>query len=393
MQRNPDAGSHLAYVRFLAEKQALPGPGDCSVCHHPPLYYAAAALVSLAFGSGRALQLLSLVALGGFGLLAARCFARLFARPAQQALATALVVLWPLGVIASARVNNDVAFYLVAAACFYFLLRWWQTPETRWLGLAAGAAALGLFVKANALVLVLLVLAVVLLRTARRGGSGRSQWLLAGALVMVAALHGFFRAGAGGALSHRVLGTAYKTAPGELDPRGAGYYTRFEPRSFVRVPYAEAAIPRGLEPTFWNHWLKSSLHGTRTRVFAFLAAPEPPAARRVAQTLNALLLALLAFGIAGAWLSRRFAGPYRELLAVSAGVWVAAAVAFHALVPTGHHADFRFVFPVLIPAGALYVDITYGLRRRGLWLWHAGYLLVELFVAFSLAYVLALRVS
>lgn len=393
MQRNPDAGSHLAYVRLLAEKQALPGPGDCSVCHHPPLYYAAAALVSRAFGSERAVQLLSLVALGGFGLLAAHCFARMFPRPAQQALATALVVLWPLGVIASARVNNDVAFYLVAAACFYFLLRWWQAPETRWLGLAAGAAALGLFVKANALVLVLLLLAVALLRTARRGGTRRSQWLLAGALVAVAALHGFFRAGAGGALSHRVLGTAYKTAPGELDPRGAAYYTRFEPRSFVQVPYAESGIPRGREPTFWNHWLKSSLHGTRTRVFAFLSAPEPPAARSIARALNGLLLALLAFGIAGAWLSRRFAGPYRELLAVCTGVWVAAAVAFHALVPTGHHADFRFVFPVLIPASALFVDITYGLRRRGLRLWHAGYLLVELFVAFSLAYVLALRVS
>ena len=44
------------------------------------------------------------------------------------------------------------------------------------------------------------------------------------------------------------------------------------------------------------------------------------------------------------------------------------------------------MFPLLVPASILFADRVDALRRRRVPLWHAGYLLTELVVAFSVAY-------
>ncbi|MFO0570741.1 MAG: glycosyltransferase family 39 protein [Polyangiaceae bacterium] len=155
--RNPDASQHLAYIQFLLDRHALPRATDCSVCHHPPLYYLAAAAlaqVCRALGTApeRTLQLASLTLMFAVNVLYAYVNTALFPRPAQRAWATALVAFWPLGIIASARVNNDVGFYAFAARVFFCLVRWWRRPQARWLGIAAAAVALGAL-GANAMVL------------------------------------------------------------------------------------------------------------------------------------------------------------------------------------------------------------------------------------------------
>jgi hypothetical protein len=54
--RNPDAHAHVQYVRYLLDHHALPRATDCSECHHPPLYYLAAAPVLAACERSRALD-------------------------------------------------------------------------------------------------------------------------------------------------------------------------------------------------------------------------------------------------------------------------------------------------------------------------------------------------
>lgn len=395
--RNPDASQHLAYIQFLLDRHALPRATDCSVCHHPPLYYLAAAAlaqVCRALGTApeRTLQLASWTLMFAVNVLYAYVNTALFPRPAQRAWATALVAFWPLGIIASARVNNDVGFYAFAAGVFFCLVRWWRRPQARWL-VAAAAVALGaLGVKANAMVLVGLVLALVAYRSYRlRSRPERTSIAVALGLLLGALALSALRGEPGASLPARALGSAYKSSSRELDARGPRYYLAFDPVSFVKQPRAESAIPKSAEPTFWNHWLKSSLLGTKNRGRTALFEVEPRRSETVARALNASLLGLLGFGFVGAWLSRKYAGPYRGFLAVCVGVWVVAGVGFHAFVPTGHHADFRFVLPVVAPASALLVDVAYGLRRRGLLLWHAGYILSELVLAFSTAYLFALK--
>lgn len=398
--RNPDAWAHLQYVQFLVERQALPRATDCSVCHHPPLYYLAAAGIyrgGQAVGAPpeRVVQLFSLALMGVFTVASALSLQRLLPRPYQQRLALALVVFWPATVMAAARINNDVAYYAVAAVTLHALVRWWQEPSARRLLLAAGLAALGLFVKANALAMVILLLAVVTLRWARaedRRAFGRAVLVPVGALVLVAALHGLVRGSPGAPLAGRVLGTAYKTAPTEIEPRGLAYYVGFKPGSFVEVPYVEAvSFKKSAEPTFWNHWLKSSLFGTRNFRFAFLIAREPEQAKVLARSMNGILLALLGFGLVGGVLAQRYATAVTTLLFTCVAVFAGLGLGFHWLVPTAHHADFRFVYPMLVPAAALFADVTAGLRRRGLWLWHGGYLLALNLVAFSIWYFVVLR--
>jgi len=395
--RNPDAASHLAYIRHVAETLSLPTSADCSVCHHPPLYYVAAAAVyrgcqAAGLPAPRGTQWLSLALMGVFSVVSALTIARLLPKPYLQAVAIALVVFWPSTITSAARISNDVAFYAVAALCFHCLVRWWRATEQKWLLWASVFALVGLFVKANALILVVLVAALVLVRLSRDlAGAELARKALPtlAVLVVLTSLHGFVRG------SHQtplkdVLGTAYKTAPKELDPQPASYYLWLEPKPFVRTPYAEVQRFHDREPRFWNHWLKSSLFGTRNRIFAFLAAHEPRGSREIASALNAFLLALLAFVGAGLALTWRRPSESRVLAGTAVAVYAAIAVGFHVLVPAAHHADFRFAFPVLVAAAVLFADVVGSLRRRGVLLWHLGYLLPELVVAFSIAYFVVL---
>jgi hypothetical protein len=88
--------------------------------------------------------------------------------------------------------------------------------------------------------------------------------------------------------------------------------------------------------------------------------------RVLARALNAVLLALLGYALVGAWLARRHATAATSLLFACVAVYTGLAVAFHVLIPTAHHADFRFAYPLLVPASALFADIVGGLRRRRL---------------------------
>jgi hypothetical protein len=84
-------------VRFVIDRLALPQASDCSVCHHPPVYYVVAAGVyrgceTVGASPERGLQLLSLFMMGVFTFVSALTVASLLPRSYQQRLAIALVV-------------------------------------------------------------------------------------------------------------------------------------------------------------------------------------------------------------------------------------------------------------------------------------------------------------
>ncbi|MBI5533462.1 MAG: glycosyltransferase family 39 protein [Deltaproteobacteria bacterium] len=394
-ERNPDAVSHLAYVQYVAAHRAIPSNADCSVCHHPPLYYVAAAAAYRAFqaaGSGEPAlgpQMLSFLLFTGFVLMSAVAIRRLAPDGRAQDLATALVVFWPSSVLNSHRVSNDVMLYAVAAGVLLCLVRWWQKPAASMLWAASGLAVVGMFTKANGLVLSALVVAVALAglwRSDDRRSLGRAMAPALVALLLVSALHGLIRGSRSASLPLNVLGSAYTNSAEQAIKPTLRYYCTFQPWSFVTAPYATARRFRSEEPTFWNHLLKSSLLGTHNVMPVHLPAPEPD--QRLARAMNVALLAMLSWMGSGLLLGRASRSAARTFCLVATAVFVSAALVFHVFVPYGFHADFRFIFPAIVPAAVLYAHGVEDVRKRALRLWPVGFGLAGVFVLLSIAYFL-----
>jgi hypothetical protein len=400
--RNIDATAQLDYINFVLTHHVLPANSRCVVCHHPPLYYLLAAGVRGVLEAGHVthvesgLMALSLVLSAVFLLFSVLVIERLATGSGPRLLATALVVFWPYTTLNSVRVHNDAGLYPVAAITLYLLVRWVQDGG-RWRLVGAGVMALvGLAVKSNAAILVGLVLVLVAYR-ALRAADRRVVLREAApvvALLLCLAVGGTLARGARGAgLATRFLGTAYKEAPGEVTERSARFYLTFSPTAMVARPYAQARwlSPATREPTYWNHLLKSSVYGTRITLGGGTEVWESP---RLARAGIWVLLALTAFLALGLLLTARAPCPARTVALLAVGVYVLGGLAFHLIVPISYHADFRFIFPVIVPLAVLYAQAAAALRSR-LRLWPAWVVVAGAFIALNVAYFLpaAIRVA
>lgn len=393
-ERTYDAAGHLYYVRHLVEQHRLPASDGCHVCHHPPLYYGLAAPVYAACRATAlpspevGLQLLSLALMVVFAVFAALTLVRVPATTGQQTLAVALVVFWPSSIRNSVRVNNDALLYALVAAGLYFALRWHEQHRRGHLWAACALAALAVLTKANghALVVVLLGLALAhVVRSAdRRSAFDHLAGPVVALLVVVAANANLRRDGYGGAAARNLLGAAYKTKPKQLLVDPPGTYTSFSMRSYLRQPFAVAQPGRPAQDGYWSHLLKSSLWGTRNlgRNFERDFAPSP----RIAAGANFALLALLAFATSVVLLARRQAlrrcGAHLFMVAV----FLAMGLGFRISMPTVHHGDFRFIYPLLIPAAALFLWALGTLRRQERVLEAVGWGAASSLIVLSIAY-------
>ncbi|MBI5535720.1 MAG: glycosyltransferase family 39 protein [Deltaproteobacteria bacterium] len=367
--RNYDAPAHLKYVEHVLRHRALPAEGDCSICHHPPAWHILAAMVYGAceatgvVAPTKGLQLLSLVLWLCFLAMSALAIQRLLSRTYQQTLAMAFVVFWPYSIINSVRVNNDALMYALSAAVIHLLVRWYQQPRRRWMLAACACVVAALLTKASALSLVALVGVVLAMRVAR--SSGRRALLreclpIVGGLLVVVAVFGTVRASRGKDLVRGTLGAAWRTQGIDMAERTARYYLTFDLPAQVRKPYADVGI--GIrEPTYWNHLFKSSLYGTG-QGSGPVGVMVPSV--KIARILNYLLPALTVVMAVGCALGRRDPRRRRLLCVAIAASFLTAGLAFHLMVPVSHHADFRFVMPVLLACSVLYAYAVEALRRR-----------------------------
>jgi hypothetical protein len=377
------------------------------MCHHPPTFHLLAVLgrqllEPLSVDCDVASQTVAFVLSVVFLVFAVLTVERLLEPAWQRALAVALIAFWPYSVINAARVNNDVAFYAVASPVLYLLVRFSEDARPRWLWLACALAAFGLFVKASSLALISLVVAAVavaIVRAPNRRALGRSAAPALVALIAFTTVHGLARGGRAEPMVQRVLGTSYKPDAAEATPRTLRTYLTFDPRAIVSPPYVVTSHLRSQEPSYWNHLVKSSLFGTRNpppaRLLRHLRPRKEPLvepSESLATAMNALLLALLAALLASVALSGR---PDRTRLVCLAALaaMVAASLGFHLLVPVGNHADFRFVYPVVVPASVLYVSAVAAARARSAALTLFGHAIAVAFVLMSIAYFLSAKLA
>ncbi len=363
-ERNYDAGDQLAYVRYLVEHRSRPPPAECTVCHHPPLYYAVGALVYAFLDATKltsvetGLQLLGLVChlvFVGFAIGTARLLVR---SKGELNLATALIVFWPYGIENSVRVHNDSLATTLLGVATYFIVRWTRTAKTRDLYRAALITGFGLLTKSSGYAVALALGILLAERFFRSHDKVRflGKAVVAGLLVanglLLNARGKETPPNEGAPLCHKILGTACDIGQHQWAKNTPSSYLTLDLKAFRAEPYALAERGQGRD-NFWNHLFKSSLLGTHNTTPDAETSYEPN--RTVARIMNGLLLGMDAFValIAVAFARRRAIRRFWVVLVCVTSA-IALMVCFRVLVPSPHHNDFRHIFWIIAVLSATY---------------------------------------
>jgi 4-amino-4-deoxy-L-arabinose transferase-like glycosyltransferase len=390
-----DAFDQLSYVRFIEQNAELPPAKYCRICHHPPLYYLVAALWAhigliprFLLSYGKSLQVLGLLIWFGFVVFAILIVKRYVrARPARY-LAAAMLVFWPYGIMSSVRIGNDGLTAALTTAALYFMLRWFEDrrgPALYWATLLSG---LGLLTKSSAYIAVGTLLLLLAWRHRRAIATGSS---LRKPAAVVALLGGCAALGAANKLQSGQLNWCQSLLGSVCDALRGGQpfvgnrlmnYVYFDVPSFVSEPFIHVFRPETGHDYFWNSVLKSSLFGT------YSLAIEPrfaaPRGATLALAINVLLLGMVLYVLLGlGGLRREHLRRYRVLWLFGV-VSLAFLAGLRAIVPMAHHADFRFVLPLLVP-GCLFYALSvnrFGARRRVLQV--LGYAMGMAFIVLTL---------
>jgi len=161
----PDVVGHIAYLKFVADKHALPLATDGWSTYHPPLFYVLSSLIRGGLGGANlALKLLPFAAGLGQVLLARWVAGRIFPQlQGVQALVIVFAASLPMNLYVSQFFSNEglAGFLIGLTICQAIVLstrEQFALREFAWLGLFAGLA---LLTKYTALVAVVAVLAVL----------------------------------------------------------------------------------------------------------------------------------------------------------------------------------------------------------------------------------------
>jgi hypothetical protein len=374
--RTHDAGEHVVYVEYLLAHHAIPPPSAGWSFYHPPLYFALAALLwrtLTALGvSARPMLIVALQAqslafhLGylAFALLAGKRWldalldARVGPDPTVRArlgtLFAALLCLWPSGILHSVRIGNDDLFYLWFGGFLFFVTRWWLDGRRRDFNLAAVFAALSMLTKSNGLIEFAVLAVLWGVHVARDPGrSIRSALKLAWPAVVLfalptgATLLRAIRDTAGGEHHHLLVGNSEHLDTRLAVGNGAANYLWFDLKMLVTQPFSTSWSDDAGRQYFANFMLKTSLLGDYQFEGATLA--------NLSIVLSFLFLPILAcVALAVAHQSRKdwlATLPLPLTLAVS----VASLAALRMSIPMACSNDFRYIWPIVMPALCLYV--------------------------------------
>lgn len=398
-ERNYDGGPQLQYIEFIVKNHRRPPAAHCLICHHPPLYYGAGAVVYAFFNATRlaspaeGLQLFGLVLFMIFLAYGARTAALLLPERRDRLLATALMVFWPYSVHNSVRLHNDSMATAWMAIAVFHVVRWAQQERPRDLYLGALFTALGLLTKSSAYAVVPVLGALLVSRFFRSrdklrflGRGAVAVALVAGALLLNARGKETPRM-KNGPLCHKILGNACDIDPRMFVENEVENYVYLDLPSFVREPYALAKREGSGRQYFWNHLLKSSLFGTHNTVADRETAYELN--RAVAAVMNALLLGMIAYlGIGLVAVNKRRLARRWAAVILNLASCVAFMMGFRALIPAPHHSDFRHVFHAVILVSIAYAAAVAHFRRAAPALGWIGRLLSVPFLALSIFYFL-----
>lgn len=349
-------GGHYDYIQHIVNNKEIPPPNKGWTYFHPPLYYASAAFISapaeaLALDNTLLLQSFSIFCWIVFLMSAAATLkVSITHSPSSLMAGTALLMMWPSGIIHSVRLGNDVAFYAIYGIAFFATLLWWRSDQRKYLFISATFCLLGLLVKSNALIIcACLGLCIAFRFFQAPGGHARIRkindaviaicFFIIGLVASFATRIYFYQQGKldswlvsnSGALTHQLA------VPNDLKS-----YIPMDISTFLYHPYTSPWDDSLGRLNFWNYFFSSSLTGE----FTFKDA----VASGFAIALGVLLLTLLLLAFYRLVCLRWFNLEHQKSafpFAITLFLFISGLMYLRFSAPFACSGDFRYVLPVL----------------------------------------------
>ncbi|NRF38550.1 hypothetical protein [Pedobacter foliorum] len=400
-----DYQGHLDYVNYMVSYGEAPLSSGGWSFYHPSLYYRFAALFwnlldtnnqlpeAFFFKSIQASSLLIFILYCYWSLKTIDfVFKKLIAshkKPDKKViktvylLTTTAFLAWPSNPMTSARVGNDVLFYLFFAMSIYFTLKWWSTDQITPFLIALLCALLDIWSKTNGFILlgiISILLAYKYLKYIQTNkillGIANLKYLYKFiAIICISAISSYYTFGErfehyqkdpntrfvvsnAGGLSNRLL----------VD-RGWQSFTTFDVEKFVKIPFTSSIDDNKGRNSFWYYLAKTSLFGEFQLHSSFTIF--------LAHSLSFLFLfiiIIIAIGLITAFYNLKDNFP----TIVSTLVMLAAMIFFRILYPYSSSSDFRYIFPCILPSLLLVALGMFSLARNRALL----FISYSLFIAF-----------
>jgi len=384
-----DAWAHLNYIRFVAFNLRLPRPDAGWVMYHPPLYYLLTGMLyRLVHQSADPIPFIrgfSLICFTAF-LLYGTATLRLFVKDRPLYLLTAgMLAAWPAGIMLAARIDSDVLLYALAAASFYYLVRWHRERKPETLTACLLITGIGIITRSNIFVLLPPIAFIIGFHLRRSTVSPQyfMRWRFALALIFLVVAFGvnLGRPAYMRLVEHKpldlivsnkdhLLSESWLLLSNEMHD-----FTRLDAEKYFRTPFYLPGEDQSGRRNFWVVLFKSSLFGEfpfKQRHLAFwltvaltgfiACVALPPIFYSDARVETALpCLALATSAVAGLMYNR-----------------------WH--IPAPCSADFRYIYFAVIPLIALFgYHLQWAKESRQRWFVTAGWIIGAAMILLSLA--------
>ena len=348
-----DEPYHIQVMSMVLQNGRLPSPHECWECYQPPLYYAlGAGLFSWIGDSNPELILhgLSFLLFLVFQIFGVKTF--LLARwpAAIEFFAIAVFCLWPAGVVHVFRIGNDAPLFAFWGATLFFFLRSGSDQakpnDCRWGTLFAVLAVL---TKGNAIILVIgCTVALILpdLGPVSRPWKQKRIWLGGLAICMTIWLALLLRNQRGWPVANNV--ELIRDNPAILTTPTLHHLLGFDLFAYFREAYTHAWVDRGGRQFVLNFMLKTSLFGE--------FSTDSTGHATLLLALAAILLLWLASILWALFDLFRTRNETIRFNCIFVALCVAGIWANRIIIPAAPSADFRYVYPVLIPATMLVAE-------------------------------------
>ncbi|KKT51255.1 MAG: hypothetical protein UW64_C0008G0013 [Microgenomates group bacterium GW2011_GWC1_44_37] len=343
-----EGGGHLDYIAYVYQNHTVPPAEKGWQYHHPPLYYFLSSLpwsLSNFFPFEKIyllLQFISVCYYTGFLFISILIFKELLPRGKTIILASALLCFWPSGIIHSVRIGNDTLYYLLFSVSLFFLIRWWENPSQNLnLLLSSVFASLTILTKSNGIVLIILLTISALTKlTNLKSGVKYLAIVFVTLVITFISFLPRFQSKLNDSSIDWLNSSVHLLNKDLAVTNTANNLLFLDINSYLTHPFTSTWSDDSGRQSFWNFLLKSSLFGE----FSF----EKPISILLAHSLSLMLLVFLTISITNIFFGFSRAIFLNPIIVGNLLINLAALYYFRLKLPFAPHADFRYIYPILV---------------------------------------------
>lgn len=415
--RGYDVAEHIEYINYILEKAALPPGSGGWEFHQMPLYYITAALVSkISAFAGiqnnflvyKILQFYSFIADMFVLIIGFQIIKRVF--PAEDTasgsgipitdsklrenlamLSFSLFALWPSHIIHSVRISNDIFYYLFYFLAFLAFMIWFNKPTNKNLvALIVSLVLLFASKKSGIIIVPAMYSAMLLKHILNKGVYNDKRSFLKGCVIITLSLAVLsacifqepIRSNISGKHSNILVGETNSNLNSRLFVQNdVQNYLYFDVGMFLTKPFTDPFKDELGRQYFLNYLFKTSLFGE----FRF----DSSSGKNLGIIISFSFLLMFIYSLIALFLFTKDVFIRMNLLFFNALFLFLSGLVYRIMIPAACNNDFRFIFPILLPAVITYVLSINEFRSRN-WkrMYYTGHLLYAVFILSSVLFII-----